>query len=272
MHEITLLVADDEQIVRSFIRHMVAEEKLPVAQLFQAADGVEAVEMASAQQPDLVLLDIRMPGLSGLEAAERIKLCSPLSRVVILTAYDDFEYARRAFRSGAMDYLLKPVRPDEVQGHIMKVYKAKCEAAKETQLAPSARETHAQEAQGSMAALLAPETMRTWPAAVRAAAEYAAAHLDEKFTLADLAKAACTSPFHLSRIFSRHTGRTLMNFVLELRVAKAKELLGDAALSITEVAEATGFASPAYFADCFKKLTGCSPSSYKKRTGPSRLV
>ncbi|WP_461211029.1 response regulator transcription factor [Desulfocurvus sp. DL9XJH121] len=251
METITLLVADDEIIVRSFIRQLVEEEGLPVSPLLQARNGLEAVEAARAHQPDLVLLDIRMPGLNGLEAAERIRGCAPRARIVILSAYDDFEYARKALRAGATDYLLKPVRPADVAKHIREVYEAGREAAR----APEPGE--------------APDAARrSWPQPVRAAAEYAAGHLDEKLTLEALAEAACCSPYHLSRLFTRHTGRPLMSYVRERRIARAKELLADASLSITEVAVNTGFESAAYFSESFKKLTGASPSQFRKSLLP----
>jgi two-component system response regulator YesN len=246
-----MLVADDESLVRSFIKQL-ADEDASVSSLFQAADGLEAVEAARAHQPDLIFLDIRMPGLNGLEAADRIRICAPCARIVILTAYDDFEYARKALRLGALDYLLKPVRPAHLLEHIHAAHMAKnTVAAAEKAERPSAEE----------AAL-------SWPAAVKAAAAYAAGHLGEKLTLAVLAKAAHASPYHLSHLFTRHTGKPLMDFVLRLRIAKAKELLADRSLSITQVADGAGFASSAYFSECFRKLIGSSPSAYRKKLFP----
>ncbi len=103
-----ILIVDDEQLGRERLAQLVEEIGAPYAVIGQAASGAEAVEMCSALEIDLVLMDIRMPGVDGLEAAARIMCNDPPPAVIFVTAYE--EHALEAFDRNAVDYLLKPVR------------------------------------------------------------------------------------------------------------------------------------------------------------------
>jgi two-component system response regulator YesN len=106
-----LLIADDEEIVRSAVKRVITERVPALAPVFEASSGEEAVSLARQTRPCIVLMDVKMPGLGGLEATRAIRAESPCTRVVMLTAYDEFSFAQEALRLGAVDYLLKPVRP-----------------------------------------------------------------------------------------------------------------------------------------------------------------
>lgn len=106
-----LLIADDEPTERNFVRWIIRSYHLPFTVCGEAADGEEAVSLAEAHQPDVVVMDINMPLLSGLEAAAAISSRQPQTLIYMLTAYRYFEYAQEAVRFGARDYLLKPVKP-----------------------------------------------------------------------------------------------------------------------------------------------------------------
>lgn len=103
-----LLIVDDEQLGRERLVQLVQEIGTPYAIVGQAAGGAEAVEICSALEVDLVLMDIRMPGVDGLEAAACIMQNDPPPAVIFVTAYE--EHALEAFDRNAVDYLLKPVR------------------------------------------------------------------------------------------------------------------------------------------------------------------
>ncbi len=107
-----LLVADDAEIIRSTVARVVAREKqLGLFPVVQARNGEEAVDLAQQMEPDVLLMDIKMPGLDGLQAAAIIRAEFPNAKLIILTAYDEFPYAQEALKLGAVDFLLKPVRP-----------------------------------------------------------------------------------------------------------------------------------------------------------------
>lgn len=106
-----LLVADDEAIVRSAITSIIARGGLDVGTIAEASNGEEAVSIARQMRPNIILMDVKMPGMEGLEATRIIRSEHPSARVIMLTAYDEFIFAQEALRLGAVDYLLKPVRP-----------------------------------------------------------------------------------------------------------------------------------------------------------------
>ena len=109
-----LLIADDEQLERQALRFII-EANFPEIQIVgDTGDGASAVRIALSEKPDIVLMDIRMPGMDGLEAAKSILDVLPNTSVIMLTAMDDFSSAKQALTIGASEYLLKPVRTNEL--------------------------------------------------------------------------------------------------------------------------------------------------------------
>jgi DNA-binding NarL/FixJ family response regulator len=110
---VSVLLADDQPLLRRGFRMMIeAEDDLTVTG--EAGDGAEAVARARRNPPDVVLMDIRMPGTDGIEATRRIIAADPSVRVLVLTTFDLDEYAFGALRAGASGFLLKDVRPAEL--------------------------------------------------------------------------------------------------------------------------------------------------------------
>jgi two-component system, response regulator YesN len=107
----SLLIADDTLLIRTTIARVVVRDHLDFYPVVEARDGAEAVELARRIQPDIVLIDIKMPGLDGLQASAIIRAELPRTKIIILTAYDEFSYVQQALKIGAIDYLLKPIRP-----------------------------------------------------------------------------------------------------------------------------------------------------------------
>ena len=109
----SVIVVDDQELVRMGFRLIL--ERAGLAVLGEAADGLEAVELAREVRPDVVLMDIRMPRLDGVEATRRIMgLVGPRPRVLVLTTFDLDEYVYEAVRAGASGFLLKDVTPDDL--------------------------------------------------------------------------------------------------------------------------------------------------------------
>ncbi len=109
-----LLIADDEDLVRRGLAALIQREAPEFTVVGAAADGLEALRLAEETSPDIVCTDIRMPGLSGLDLIERLRVARPGLRSIILSGYDDFAYARRAIGLGVAEYLLKPVDADQL--------------------------------------------------------------------------------------------------------------------------------------------------------------
>ena len=110
---VRVLIADDQALVRGGFR-MILEAKEDMEVVGEAGDGAEAVELVERLQPDVVLMDVRMPDMDGIEATRRIAASGSSARIVILTTYDVDEYVFAALRAGASGFLLKDVRPPEL--------------------------------------------------------------------------------------------------------------------------------------------------------------
>jgi two-component system, response regulator YesN len=119
---IKLLIVDDEQIEREGMQ-AILQRAYPDLIMKQAKNGKIAVEMAGDFRPDLIMMDIMMPGMTGLEAIEHISAVSPEVKFVMVTAYDMFDYARTALKLGVKDYLLKPSKPSDIVETVGKVLK-----------------------------------------------------------------------------------------------------------------------------------------------------
>ncbi|MFD4034745.1 response regulator [Streptomyces sp. NPDC058637] len=110
---IRILIADDEALLRMAFS-TVLETQPDMAPVGEAADGVQAIRLAQDLRPDVVLMDVRMPGTDGIEATREVIRISPQSRVLILTTFDLDEYAFTALKAGASGFLLKNTRPEEL--------------------------------------------------------------------------------------------------------------------------------------------------------------
>jgi two-component system response regulator YesN len=111
-----ILIVDDMPVIRSALARILSQEDAPFSPVFEATNGEEAVAMARAHRPDAILMDIKMPAMTGLQATAVIRQEQPDVRIVMLTAYNEFSYVQKALQLGARDYILKPVRPDKLLG------------------------------------------------------------------------------------------------------------------------------------------------------------
>ncbi|MCG1013026.1 response regulator [Tepidanaerobacter sp. GT38] len=112
--EYTVLICDDEVLERQVLKSIIESSNLPLKVVGEARNGIEALEQSEKLRPDILLIDIKMPGKDGITAGAEIKKLCPKCKAIFITAYDEFEYVKRALQIGAVEYLLKPARPDEI--------------------------------------------------------------------------------------------------------------------------------------------------------------
>ena len=294
---IRLLIADDERMEREALADIVMRRFEHEVTVEMAENGRKAADTAVLWEADLILMDIEMPGMNGLDAARAVLEQRPECKVIFITAYSLFQYAHEAVHLGACDYLLKPVDPDETEAAIRRAIRqieagrrlAELAAeAPEPETAPE-QETEAAirrairqiEAGRRLAELAAeapePETapeQETEPAGEGESdrnalvMDHVRKYMEDNY-MADLSLDSVSeilhiSPAYLSAQFKKYQKMNFLDCLTELRINAAKELLADPFRSAAEVASMVGYEDASYFARAFKKRTGMTPTQYRK--------
>ncbi len=248
-----ILVVDDEPYVLRSLSYLLSD----YFNVFTAISGSETIKHFD-KEPDLVILDYRLPDMSGIEVLKEIKQAKPALPVIILTGYGDEEVAAKALRNGAMDYVKKPFSAPDLIGAIERCLAAKFPIRSGRQSALSGIARH-----GVIRAEMRPHIQYR----IQHAIKYISDNYSSKITLSDVATKACMSKYHFSRSFKKATGTTYRDYLNECRIEKAKEMLESGALPVSEIAFAVGYADVTNFERIFKRIAGLSPSQYKPHSG-----
>lgn len=255
---VSLLVADDTPIIRSTIAQVVRREAGAITQVYEAANGVEAVELARRRRPEIVLMDIRMPGLDGLQASAVIRAELPRTRLIILSAYDEFPYVQKALKLGAVDYLLKPIRPARLVAILSEVCADVC--AEQEQLAAGLAE-----ADHTEAGALAVAEAQSAPAPIQQALDYIRQHHQRPdISLNDVAAAVNLSPSHLAHLLRERAGVSYKQQLTALRIEAARHLLRTTDLTVSAVGEAVGYQNATNFYRLFQREVGMTPAEFRR--------
>ena len=246
-----VLVVEDEELIRKGIVLAIDWAALDCVVVGEAANGVEALEAVERLEPSLIITDLKMPQMDGLEMLRRLRERGNNVYTIILTAYDSFEYAQTALRLGAVDFLLKPFRDGELEEAVLAL-KKKIGDGEGAQEAPMLYQLK----KGDKSKY------------VLEAMDYIGAHYSEPgIGVAAIAEHLGISEGHLSHLFKKETDYTLLNYLTRYRMHQAMEQLRDCRVKIYEVAEAVGYRDVTHFSATFKKLVGVSPSEYQDTSG-----
>ena len=264
---IRLLFADDEKLEREALAELVQRRFEREVVLEVAENGRKAADTAVLWGADLILMDIEMPGMSGLDAARAVLAQRPSCRVIFVTAYSLFQYAHEAVHLGACDYLLKPVDPDELEASVRRAMRQIETERKLEELAaarPQPEQTDTEEEAED-----APEESENSQTALVMA--HVRRYLEDNYmfdlSLDSVGEILHISPAYLSAQFKKYQKMNFLDCLTELRINAAKELLADPFRSSAEVASMVGYEDASYFARAFKKRTGMTPTQYRRQAG-----
>ena len=241
-----VIIADDEVWIGFGIKKLIHKSGQPFTVIGEASNGIRAYEMVKKEQPDLLITDIRMPGLNGLELMRKLRAEENPVSVVFISGYAEFEYAREAISLGAFDYLLKPIEEESLTAILSRF----CEEKERT--AP---------VRSTEPVTLNPEVSDP---RIRKIIQEIDRNYTGKLSLGELADSMNLSIGHLSTLIRRETGLSFSEYVTAKRMEDAKKLLCQENLSVEEVAEQVGYHDYFYFTKAFKKYAGVSPSVYRK--------
>ena len=257
---IRLLIADDEVLEREALADIVARRFEHEITIETAENGRKAADTAVLWGADLILMDIEMPGMNGLDAARAVLEQRPECKVIFVTAYSLFQYAHEAMHLGACDYLLKPVNPDEVEASIRKAMRQIEAGRRLAELAPVEPEA---DPEGDAAEAGKNDRNALVMAHVR---KYMEDNYMFDLSLDSVSEILHISPAYLSAQFKKYQKTNFLDCLTELRINAAKELLTDPFRSAAEVASMVGYEDSSYFARSFRQLYGCGPTEFRRRT------
>lgn len=255
------LAVDDEEIVCRGFRKKIAWEDAGFEYLEPCRNGREAMVRIALERPDVVMTDICMPLVNGLELANYIADQFPEIIVFILSGYDEFEYARAALRSRVVEYLLKPITSQELYEVINKL---KCRLDQNVNQRSTSKISQLQaQSPGSDLSIMKRSSSQVIAKVIEALEYMERNYAQQSLSLDEICRALYISPSYLSRLIKRYLGKTFVDALTELRIEKAKQLLACSDLKSYEIADAIGIGDPHYFSTIFKKTTGMTPSSYR---------
>ena len=238
----SIMIVEDEYLVRQGIASLVNYEQFGMQVIAQAENGIEAWQKFQDNPADILLTDINMPQMNGLELSKLVRDQAPKCHIVFLTGYDDFDYARTAIKLGADDYLLKPFSKDDVEEMLAKVQTKLDKERKKAQIQNLVDQGQRSELEEAIQARLA----------------------DSELSLKNLAFQLGFSPSYLSVLIKKELGLPFQDYLIQERMKKAKLLLLTTDLKIYEIAEQVGFEDMNYFSQRFKQVVGLTPRQFKK--------
>ncbi|MFA9457339.1 response regulator [Halalkalibacter sp. AB-rgal2] len=242
------IVVEDEALIRRSITKKVHELNETIQVVGEAMNGREALTLIEEHLPDLVLTDIRMPMMDGLELAKQLFFGYPHIKVVIISGHHEFEYARQAIAFQVNEYLLKPIVNEELGATLSRI-----ELQLKNDLESLAHVVN------SLAGYDPEELIETIKL-------YIKNHFHEDLSLKDIAAQLNFSTDYLSKVFKKHTGETPIKYLTRLRINEAKRLLTtNVNMDIKTVGKLVGYPDQHYFSRVFKNNTDYYPSEYRER-------
>jgi two-component system response regulator YesN len=249
-----VIVIEDETPVRRGILLTTDWVSLECVLAGEAANGEEGLKLALELSPDIIITDVKMPRMNGTEMVKALKDSGSRSHIIMLTAYNDFNYVQSALRLGVKDYLIKPLKNGDLENSIQTVID---------------NMKHQIQTSFSENTLLSvpnlPPSEHMFNKYIAGAIKYIDSHCREDISLTTVARYLDISEGYLSRIFKKETSYTFTDYLIYYRIKLSMELLKDPRLKVYEVADAVGYSDTTYFSNQFKKIVGMSPTKYQER-------
>ena len=241
-----VLIADDEMIMRESLTEMVDWGSLNCRVVCSAGNGAEAWEYIRKNPVDIAILDIRMPGISGMELCNLMCEEGLNTQIIILTAYSDYNLMRNALQMHVCDYVMKSSFEAELPDAIRRAL---------------ARLNAAAQPGGAKEDVLQPDPRYSEP--VNQVIAYLRLNYSKHISVKEIAGMVYLNQNYLCRLYKSQTGRTIIQDLTKYRLSKAKQLLERGA-TVQQAAVECGFENAAYFTQVFYKNEGVNPGSYRK--------
>lgn len=267
---IKIMVVDDNALVRRAVCETIDWAAMGCEIEGSLTNGIEGLRYAKEHHPDIIITDIKMPGMDGLEMVKALKEEYDTFSSIVITGFDEFQYAQQALRLGAADILLKPIENKELVETVRRIAEGRyggagkqtgnislngtCSLTENQILTEMTRKEHMQ--------YLEEKKEEHYAIVVRRALAYMRENLSRKISLTELADYVGLSAAHLSRLIKKDTGKSFIDVLNQIRLETAVQLLREGRYKVYEVSNMVGIDNYAYFYQFFKKETGKSPTEY----------
>ena len=239
-----ILVVEDEAPIREWISYTIKNISEDFELIGSANNGREAYELSLKLRPDVIITDIKMPVMDGLELSKKIKKIMPEVFIVILTNFAEFNYAKEAISFGAYEYLIKSeIRPKEIKELLFRIG----ERLKEKEISIKISSVNKR------------EDKKKYSKTIEKAIKYIEDNYNNHISLIDVAKHIYLSHEYFSRLFKEEVGENFSTYLTLYRMNKARELIKGTDMKISQIAMEVGYSNPGYFSKNYKKYMGTSP-------------
>lgn len=256
-----VLIVDDEQHIVEYLKYVVSWKSLGFETVQTTSSSSAAREYLLAEKPELMITDIRMPEFSGLDLAEMVYKEGLTTKIIILSGYSDFSYAQKAIHYGTIDYLLKPITKNDLLPVIDRVKASWQDDLRKTELPLESSSETAPEND----LIRSNELDEATRLAMVKIITYIREHYPEDITLDVLSEQVYMHPVTISRLFKTATGITVTEFISQIRLEAAADLLEHSNLLVSDIGNLVGYHKAQYFINLFKKQYGTTPQKYRRK-------
>lgn len=249
----TILIVDDEPRTRLGIQKTLTAWSAGSHRIEIAASGVAALEWLKTDTAHVIITDVRMPEVDGLQMLEKLAKRMTLPVIIVISGFAEFEYAKKSIQLGAFEYLLKPLDKSVLIHTVQKAL----------ELNSSRERLDVMEKLVDPKLLEAGHDEARYGTVIKDAISYIHSHLDEAISMKQVADNVHLNPSYFSVLFKEQTGLTFSEYLTRRRMQRAKELLVTTRMPIREIAEQVGYQTAKYFIKVFGDNEGQSPSQYR---------
>lgn len=251
-----IIIDDEKWVVKSLIATLADMEHFQI--VTELYDGLSAIRYLREQEPDLAFVDVRLPGMSGLEILQESTRLGLKTLFIVISGHAEFAYAQKAMLHNAIGYCLKPFSHSELSDAVSKAYALLEKRRLENNLPAagfvSQPESTACPSVGKSVAMMV---------------DYINRHYMEDISIQTLADLCSINPNYTGQLFKQKMNQTFNSYLSNLRIQHAIQLLTNTDMPVALVAASVGYPDYFYFAKVFKKITGSTPSSYRHEEEPS---
>lgn len=258
-----VIIIDDEESIRFLIYNFLLNYSSDLHIVGVAENGEKGIELCGQLHPDLIISDIKMPRMSGLDLIRKLREMDVECDCIFISAYTEFAYVQEAIRNGAAGYLLKPIQKEELYelvSGLLDKWKKREKAKKKVELLKNEIKKLKKDRQIDSEGMI---KMDQYSKPIQIVLNFIEENYHQDISLETAATEVFMNKNYLSGLFRRETGVGFAKYLTDYRMKKAKILLRETELNISEIADMTGFATANYFVRVFRKQENCTPGEYR---------